>query len=243
MPEDEAIQDGTPQETRYFTQADLDAAIQEALKSQKPSPQVAKSDPRFQEMTAELKELRAFQRKAEKQEQERLAAIEAEKKRAAEAEMSAKELLEKRQAEFDARLAGFQAENEQRVALMEKEIQLSRLQAYVQRRVNEERDNIAPQLIGFIDGNSEEEVEASIERVKATTSEIMEEVRSSATRLRAGMPGVSASAGTNGVTPLDEPASRELSADDIRGMGMKEFAALREKLGMAGVSNQGLFRA
>lgn len=239
---------GQPSGTnRFFSQEELNAAIEKARQQEKDKlyPTIEKSDERSKAMADELKELRAFQRKQEKAEQDRQAAIEAERKKAEEAELSAKELIQRREAEFEARMAQFEAENQQRVALMEKEIEFSRLQAYTQRRVSEESDEIAPELLsaGYITGNTEEEVEASIARAKATTAQLVESMKSAGVRQRAAMPGVAPAAGTNGVGPMDQQGERQLTDKDIQGMGMAEYAQLRQRLGLGGAQNQGLFRA
>lgn len=240
--QDPAAPQGT---SRFFTEDELNAAIEAARKQEKDKlyPTISKNDERTQAMQTELKELRAFQKKQERTEADRLAAVEAEKTRAAEAEMSAKELIERRQAEFEAKLASIDSENAQRIALMEKEIEYNKLQAYIQRRVNEESDSIAPELLDFIGGNTPEEVEASIARVKEKTAQIVENMRSAGMRQRASLPGVAPVAGTNGVGPMDQPGDRQLSDQDIKGMGMAEYAQLRQRIGMANTSNQGLFRA
>lgn len=238
---------GNPQPggtNRFYTQEELDAERERVRQQERDKlyPQISKSDERWTALNDELKDLRKSQKASEKLETDRVAAIEAEKKRAAEAEMSAKDLIDRRQAEFDARMAQFQAEQDLKIAILEKQNEATALQAYIQRRINEEQDNIAPELLEFIAGNTPEDVEASIAKVKATTTSIAENMRSAGVRQRAGMPGVAPAAGTNGFGPLDQPGSRELSAEDVKGMGMQEFAALRAKLGMAGSNNQGLFR-
>lgn len=231
--------------SRFFSEEELNAAIEKARQQEKDKlyPTISKADERSKAMQDELKELRAFQKKQEKAEADREAAVAAERKKAEEAELSARELIERRQAEFDARLAQIDAENQQRVALMEKEIEFSRLQAYTQRRVSEESENIAPELIDFVGGNTPEEVEASIELVKSKTAQLVENIQAAGQRRRAAMPGVAPSAGTNGVGPMDAPGQRELTDADIKGMGMAEYAELRKKLGMAGAQNRGLFNA
>lgn len=235
----DAPQDGS----RYFTQADLDAAIAAAVKQQQPTPRLPKDDERYTALNAELKELRAFQRKAEAAETKRQQEIEAERKKAEEAKMTAEQVIQRRQEEMAAQLQSVQEQNSQQIALMAKELEFQKNSAYAQRRINEESDNIAPELIQFVTGNTPEEIEASIERVKATTASIVENMRSAGTRQRAAMPGVAPAAGTNGVGPLDTPGERSYSDKDIKDMGMAEYAALRQRLGLGGANNQGLFRA
>lgn len=231
--------------SRFYSQEDVDALIEKARQQEKDKlyPRISKSDERTQAMESELKELRSFQKKQEKAEADRQAAVEAERKKAEEAKLSAEQLIAKRDAEFEARMAQFQAEQELKVAMLEKENERTRLQAYIQRRINEEQDSIAPELLDYIDGQTSEDVEASIARVKASTASIIENMKAAGVRQRAAMPGVAPSAGTNGVGPMDQQGNRQYSADDIKNMGMKEYSALREKMGFGASNNQGLFRA
>lgn len=229
---------------RFFSQEQVNEMIENARKQEKDKlyPTISKADERAAAMEAEVKELTAFRKKAEKDEAARLKAIEDAQKAREEAEMSAKELLDRRNAEFDARLAQIQAENEQRIALMEQEVKYNQLQAYIQRRSVEEANSIVPELIDLINGETPEQVEASIEILKAKSASIAEAARNAGMRSRTAMPGVAPSSGPNGgVTPLDMPGDRQLSAEDIRGMSMQDFAALRKKINMPSGSGRGLF--
>lgn len=233
---------GTP-ETRFFSEADVQAMIEKARQQEKDKlyPTIEKTDKRATEMEAELKELQKFKKTFEKDEAARLKAIEDAQRAKEEAEMSAKDLLARRDEEFNNRLAQIQQENELRVAMLEKANEAARLEAYIQRRVMEEQSTIVPELIDFISGETPEQVEASIEVLKQKSAAIAESARNAQTRQRAAMPGVAPSSGTNGVTPLDQPGDRQLSAEDIRGMSMQEFAALRKKINMPSGSGRGLF--
>lgn len=243
MPEPPAQGDAPKGTDRFFSQEQVNEMIEKARTQEKDKlyPTISKADERAQAMEAELKELRSFQKKQEKAEADRLKAIEDAQKAKEEAEMSAKDLLAKRDQDFAARLEAIQAENERRVALMEQEIKFNQLQAHIQRRIAEEQNNIVPELIDFVSGNTPEEIETSIEILKAKSAAIAEAARNHGVRQRAAMPGVAPSSGSNGVTPLDQPGDRQYSADDIKGMSMQEFAALRKKIGMPSGSGRGLF--
>jgi hypothetical protein len=234
-PQDPAQDPAQPTGTgRFFSQEEHEAALAAARQQEKDKlyGRREKDNENLKTLQAEVAELRKSAKAREKEEADRLAEIEAARKKAAEAELSAKELIEKRQAEWqaqrDADLAREAAERE----LLKKEMEFMQLQSYVQRRIAEESDNIAPELLQFVDGKTPEEVEASIERVKASTASIVENMRNAGVRQRAAMPGVAPSAGTNGITHLDQPGDRQLTADEIKGMDMNQFRALRDKLGM-----------
>jgi hypothetical protein len=234
----------TPQGTgRFFSQEELNAAIEKARVQEKDKlyPAINKTEEANKIMQEELKELQRFKKAQEKTEADRAKAIEDAQKAKEDAEMSAKDFAAKQRVEMEARVAQIQAENEQRIAMMEQEVRFSQLQAYIQRRIVEEGGNIVPELVDFISGDTPEAIEASIEVLKAKSAQIAENVRNLQAQQRTRMPGVAPSSGTNGVTQLDQPGDRQLSAEDIRGMSMAEFAQLRQKIKMPSGSGRGLF--
>ena len=67
-------------------------------------------------------------------------------------------------------------------------------------------------------------------------------MRAAAQQQRAGMPGVSPGGGTAGIVPGIDTGEQQLTDADIKGMSMKDFAALRTKVGLAGRGQgQGIF--
>ena len=243
------VEDPTPRAPatgtdRFFSQEQVNEMIENARKQEKDKlyPTISKADERVKTMEEEVRELTKFRKTAEKQEADRIKAIEDAQKAKEEAEMSAKDLIAKRDQDFNARIAQLQAENEQRIALMEQEVKFNQLQSYITRRAAEEGNSIVPELIDFITGNTPEEVEASIEVLKTKSAAIAEAARNAGVRQRSTMPGVTPSSGPSvGVTPLDMPTDRQFTAEDIRGMSMQEFAALRKKINMPSGSGRGLF--
>ncbi|MEV4454348.1 hypothetical protein [Microbispora sp. NPDC049633] len=169
---------------------------------------------------------------------------EAERK-AAEEKMTAAELIEARQKEWEQRFAQLEQERAQERAILEQERRFSALQAYVQRRVREESDSIAPELIDLVNGNTEEEVEASITTLKAKTESILQNLQSAAAGVAPAAPprGVSP-AGYAATGPLEtDSVQQQLSEDAIRSMSMAEYAKVRGSLlGQASQPNgRGLF--
>ena len=123
-----------------------------------------------------------------------------------------------------------------------KEQELAQLALYVRDRVAAEQDNIAPELIDLIGGNTKEEVDASVEDMKARTARIVEGMRQAAIGARAGMPGVASSGGATAITPGLDTGQQELSPEDIKGMSMADYAKLRQGLGYAQAgSGRGIF--
>lgn len=242
----------------YFTAEQLEAARREAIEKARTEerdklyPKINKQDEQFKAMQEELAALKQAEADRAKELAKRTADAEKAKQKAAEAELSAKELLEKRQAEWEAQRAQDKADQEARLAaiaeqqqlqqaMWDKEREMAQLAMYIRDQIEANRDNIAPELLDFIDGTTKEEVDASIERVKAKTAAIVEGMRQAQLQTRAGMPGVAPSGGATALTPGLDTGDRQLTPDDIKGMSMKDFAALRSKMGITSGTGQGLF--
>jgi hypothetical protein len=227
---------------RTFTASDLEKARQE--EKDKLYGRMQKGDERLQSLEAELKALREEREAREKAEADRQAAEEQAAKERAEAEMSAKKLVEERSTEWERKFQELQAEREQERAALAKEAEFNALRAYIQERVNAERNAIAPELVDLVSGNSREEVDASIELLKTKTDAIFQSVTAAQQQARSQMRGVSTT-GYTGNGPTDGDAgARQLSVEDIKNMPMSEFAKYRSQLlGTAATSssNRGLF--
>ena len=103
-------------------------------------------------------------------------------------ELSAKELLAKREDEFTQRInqveqewrSKFEDMEQQRQvqeALLEKERRIQQIESYRQRRLTEEQETIIPELIDLIAGNSEEDIENSIAVLRDRSSAIIESIQ------------------------------------------------------------------
>lgn len=247
MPEvDEPVTSKEPKGTgRFFSEEEVNELLNNARTQERDKlyPTIDKTKAQSEEFQAEIKELKAFQKKFEKSEADKQKAIEEAQRIKVESELSAKELAEKYRAESELRIQQLAETQNQERAILAKELDFMKLQNYAQRRVAEEeaQGTIAPELKDFIGGDTPEQIEASIETVKAKTAQIIENMKQAGIRQRQGMPGVAPSAGTNGITQLDQPTDRQYSADDIKGMSFGEYAELRKRIGMPGISNRGLF--
>lgn len=181
----------------------------------------------------------------ERGEQKRLAeetsAREAEERRLREEEeMSAKELLLKKEDEFQQRLntaqqeweekfTALQQESEAQQAVLEQERRFQELESFKSRRIAEEQDNIMPELMDFIRGNSEDEIESAISAVKTRTSAILENIQQAMPqqqRLR-GVPAT----GSTPTGPLENMTEQQtFTSADIAGMSMEQYAQVRDRL-------------
>lgn len=196
-------------------------------------------------MKDEVAKLRADREERERKAEElrKQAETSAEAKR--QEELSAKELLAEQNKQWEDRFATLQNEREQEKALLDKERQYLGLQQYIQRRVGEEvaAETIAEDLVHYVTGNSEAEVEASIEKAKQTTASILEQVQAVQQQARQRIRGVSPT-GYAPVGPMDtESANQSLSVDDLKNMSMADYVKIRDKLGVgsSGPTNKGMF--
>ena len=180
------------------------------------------------------------ERKAQRAARE--AELQKRKQEEAEQEMGFKELLKKKEEELESKLAEERAERERAFALLEKEREFTELQGYRQQRLEQERENIIPELIDLIQGNNRDEIEQSILGLKEKSSRIFESVAQASQQTRKEMVGARVTAPASG--PLDnDPAQNLNSPDDLRNMSMAEYAKNRAKLlGSTGTNRgQGLF--
>lgn len=200
-------------------------------------------------MKEELSVLRKEREEAAAKEAERKAqraAREAElqkkKQEEAEAELGFKELLKKKEEELEAKLAEERAERERAFALLEREREFQELMTYRQQRLEQERDNIIPELIDLIQGNNRDEIEQSILGLKEKSARIFDSVAQASQQTRKEMVGARITAPASG--PLDnDPAQILNSPDDLRNMSMADYAKNRAKLLGSSSNNrgQGLF--
>lgn len=224
-------EEGKPSKT--FTAEDIEKARKE---------EKDKLYNRLSTMEEELKAMKAEREAREKaqKEAEKQAAEEAKKK--AQEEMSAKELLAQKEQEWEQRFQSLQQDRERDRAILEQERQFTALMDYRANRMAEEAENILPELIDLVAGNSQEEIEASIARLRERTEKIVGNVQAAQQQARREMPGTKVTAPPTG--PVEnQPGYETLSADDIRGMDMATYAKRREQLlGAASQNrNKGLF--
>lgn len=233
----------TPPNEQTFTAADLERVrSQEKEKLYKELESLREAATTLPTVQAELEALRKEREEQAQREATAREEAEAAAKAKAEAEMSAKELLDVRQAEWQKQLEALQQEREAERAALEKERQFSALRDYTQARIAQEQTNIAPELLDLVDGNTPEEIDASIERLKAKSAAIAEKVRGSQQQMAAQQRGVSP-AGFSTTGPMDMlPTTETLSAEDIAKMPMKEYVAkYRDKFIHGDSRNRGLY--
>jgi hypothetical protein len=163
------------------------------------------------------------------------------KKEEEEAELSAKELLVRKEQELMALVQEERSEREKALALLEQERRFQQLMNYRSQRIEQERDGIIPELIDMVQGGDENEIEQSISALKEKSAKIFEAVSQASVQSRKEMVGSRVTVPASG--PLDNDSEqRSFSPDDISNMSLADYAKNRAKLlGNTNNSGQGLF--
>jgi hypothetical protein len=179
-------------------------------------------------------ELAAFrQAEEQRQKEEEKARKDAERaaKKKEEEEMDLRQVMERRDQEWEQKLAEERREREKALAILEQERRYSGLQNYMAQRMMVDGERIAPQLRQLVAGNSEEEIDASIAKLiditEGIAGETMQALQQQGAQRRTA--GVTAPP----IGPTDVAAtSRTYTADELRDMSMEEYGRkeVREQL-------------
>lgn len=217
---------------KFYTEEDL-AKAREQEKSK-----VYKRLETLQETVARLeseaKDRQRIEQEAQEAEKKRLQEIE-------ESEMSAKDLIAKKEAEWAAQQAELRQEIEAERALRERESQFAQLMDVRQQIITEYQDRVAPELLDLIRGETPEEIHQSAEDMAARTERILAQTQEAMQNARQQMPTARVTAPASGENAGSE---RVFSPDEIRGMSMADYAKHRARLlgqGADGPKSRGLF--
>jgi hypothetical protein len=231
----------TPPAEARFTAEDIQRARSE--EKDKLYKRLQTVEDQNKQFLSEIEAQRKAREEAQAEEERKRQEAQAQAKRQAEEDLSVKDLLSVKEQEWNTRFEQMEREREQERTLFAKEQEFNNLQSYIQRRVGEETNEIAPELLDFVGGNSPEEVESSIATVKAKTQAILESVQQAAIQQRASMRGVSPT-GYSTTGPMDtDPGTKSYSLSDLRDMPMSEYAKIRGQLGVgqAAQNQRGLY--
>ena len=175
---------------------------------------------------------------------------EAARKAKFEEDASAKDLLKVKEAEWNAKFAEAEAKREAErqetlfeKAALQKEREYLALRDYTQRRVAEEADDIVPEFLDYISGNTEDEIETSITTAKAKSQAILDIVKQQTNSSRAQVRGASPS-GYAVTGPSEIPSgTRSFSVEELKAMNVGEYAKYRDSLlgASATQNNRGLY--
>jgi hypothetical protein len=177
-------------------------------------------------------ELLSIKKEKEEEASRRSAEAEAEAlrlKEAKESELDAKSYAELKTKELQEQLERERNERERAFALLEREKTFADLQAYRQELLEQERENIIPELVDLIAGNTRDEVQQSVDGLKARSAKILESAQSALQNARKEMKGTSITTPPAG--PLEtNMEQRTLTAEEIQSMSMNDYAKYRSRL-------------
>jgi hypothetical protein len=223
-----------------FTADDLAKA--RAQEKQKLYPQMEKMQEELAKAKALAEDLAAKEEQREAERNAKTAERAAKKKQEEEQELTFKELLSKKEQEFQSQLDAERLEREKAFALLDRERQFQDLMSYRAQRIEQERDTIVPQLIDLVSGNTQDEIEQSIATLKDKSAGIMQDVQQATANAKQQMVGARVTAPASG--PLDNNSEQQsYTPDSIRDMSLADYAKQRAKLLGTAASNrgQGLF--
>ena len=222
--------------SRTFTEDDVEKIRQQ--EKDKLYKRLEDSDGRVKSLEDQLSTL-SNESEVSKAEAARLAKAESDAlRKREEEELSAKELITKRETEFDeklkvveteweGRLAKIEEERASQEAMLEKERRYRELETYLGRRMVEEEEYIIPELRDLASGTTEEEIDNSIAILKDRSSAILESIQQSTQP--SGLRGSPVTAPPVG--PMETQTEQQtLSAEDIRNMPMEQYMQMRDRL-------------
>lgn len=201
---------------------------------------IEEADTRVKTMEEQMAQIASERETARKEADERAKAESEALRKREEDELSAKELLRKREEEFEIKLKDLdsdyrrrfeeiEAQRQAQEAILEKERRLQELNSYRQRRLAEEQENIIPELIDLVSGESEDEIETSISVLRDRSSAILESIQQATAQQQGRLRGAPVTAPPIG--PMETQTEYQtLNADDIRNMSMEQYAKMRERL-------------
>lgn len=223
-----------PPGQQYFTAEQLEAARQQ--EKDKLYDRVKKAEEQNKTFQAELQRLSDAENAREAAAKEQREAADADAKKAADAKLSAEQYVAQKTAEWEEDKEKFRQDMEAKQAYMDKERQLFSLQSYAQRRVAEALASnvLAEDFVDYITGNTEEEIETSLNKAIEKTANIV----ASMTGQMPVNPGQGRPAGVSPTGfgpsgPLDNlTGQRNYTKEQIDAMSMEEFREFRKQSGL-----------
>lgn len=214
---------------KFYTEEDLAKA--RAQEKNKLYPEIESLKNQVETLAREKAERDARKAaKAAEKEQEELNQIAEKEKEAVEKELSAKDLLKLKEKEWKEQLERERQERELAFSLLEKERALADLQQYRNSRLQQEQDNIIPELSDLVVGNTREEVDASINDLLARSNSILENARIQRDTVRREMQGTKSTLPPTGPLETNSDSTRQLTAQEIANMDMAEYAKYRTRI-------------
>ena len=172
-------------------------------------------------------------RKTEEDRQAAQAKVERETAKAAkkkeEEEMELRDLITRKDQEWQEKLDEERKQRENALAILEQERRHASLQTYLAQRMADEGDKIVPILRDLVAGNSTEEIDASIAMLVEISEHMKNDSVAAVRNINAGRPMAGVTAPPVG--PMESSqASRTLTAGEIKDLTPEEYAQDREAL-------------
>lgn len=176
-------------------------------------------------MQSELQKLNDEREARIAEEQRRADEVAEAKRKAEEAELSAKEILERRESDWNTKFSRLQGQMEQQEIIFQKEREFQQLRDYARVQIEANQEKIIPELYDLVSGKTKEEIDSSIQSVIAKSEAIIEGASRMQSGQRSQMQGVS-NAGFTPNGPLQGvpgAPNREYTPEEIQAMGPKDF--------------------
>ena len=159
-----------------------------------------------------------------------------------EAEMDVRSLLATKETEWTARLEAEKLERERAFALLDRERAFTELQQYRTKKMTEAQDDILPELLDLIAGETPEQIDASVASLKDRSTRILGATQAATQQNRRDTVGSRVTA-PPAADPLDNySGNKTFTPEEIRGMSVEEYAQYRSALlGRGSGGGVGLF--
>jgi hypothetical protein len=185
---------------------------------------------RIEDLGTQMKEIQA-QREAEQAEKQRLA-DEADQARKAkeESELDLRALMDKREAEMRAQVEEIRRTQETEREIFSKERALQEVAIYRRDRIEQEGNDLLPELRDFVAGDTPEAIDASIEGLKLRSQQILMNILAQEPAQVPYQPRGAAPTAPP-VGPMEQlPSYESLTPEDIKGMDMETYKRYRTQL-------------
>jgi len=210
-------------DVQQFTAEDVERIRQEERA------RVTAEQTRADQLENELATFRKAQEDRDKADQQAAKAAERAAKKKEEEDMEVRTLLERKEQEWQTKLDEERAERERAFAMLEQERRHASLQTYLAQRMALEGDEIAPELRDLVSGNTEQEIDSSINLLKEKSAAILGNYQQVVRNQNATRPTVGVTSPPVG-PDVSSQTTRTYTADELKAMTPEEYSAQRDSL-------------
>lgn len=229
-----------PLEPAVFTAEQIAAARKQ--EKDKLYPEIENQKAQIAALTAQMEQFNAAAEEARRTAELQVQEAENARKAREEAELSAHDLILRKEDEWNVKFTTLQTEADQRIAAIEnerlqalailaKDQELQALTSYKQRRIAEVGDDLAPIFVDVITGNTEDEIERSISTFVAKSSAIIEANQQTAPPPKLQrVQGVPTTGAPSSGTLEDQSSQQTYTLEQIKNMPMDTYMLIRDQL-------------